>query len=163
MCDRCGEPNISAHAVAMSERPAHRLVGRHWSGTYAEARAGALREVMDEIRAFSDQRGGLFRSPVIALTWNDPSDGFRHFVGIAEDDAPSGFDILELPEMLFATSWHGPEDGDVAAHYGAIMGQMRGDGLAHDRAVFDHREEYPPDAEPDGPPMLRLMVPVKRD
>jgi len=163
MCDRCGEPGIGQHVVAMSERPAQRLVGRHWQGSYAAARAGALRTVMDDIRAFAGRQSGLFRSPVVALTWNDAGERFRHFVGIAAEHAAAGFDEIELPGMLFATSWHGPEDGDVAAHYGAIMVQMRADGLAHDRAVFDHREEYPPDADPEGPPALRLMVPVRRD
>jgi len=163
MCDRCGEPGIGAHAVAMSERPAQRLSGRRWEGNYAQARAGALRAVMDEVRAFSDRQPGLFRSPIVALTWNGEGERFRHFVGIATDETPSGFDRLDLPGMLFATSWHGPEDGDVAAHYGAIMGRLREDGLGHDRTIFDHREEYPPDADPDGPPALRLMVPVLRD
>ena len=161
MCDRCGEPGLAAHGVSISERPAQRLVGVMWEGSFAEAADGALKQVMARAKALSDAQAGLWKSPLVTLSWSADGQRLRHFAGIDMDgDMPEGFDAVDLPPMRFATSWHGADDGEVIDHYAGMIGWLRENALRHDRAVLDQREEYPPDADLAGPPALRLMLPI---
>ena len=161
MCDRCGEPGLGAHGVSIMERPAQRLVGLMWEGTFDEARSGALHRLMERIKQFSDAQAGLWKSPIVGISWNDRPDGFRHFVGISsEDPVPDGMAALDLPDMRLAGSWHGEGDGEVVDHLVGMVAWLRESGLPHDRSVFDQREEYPPDVDLSRPPALRLMLPV---
>lgn len=161
MCDRCGA--LGAHDISMSERPAHRLAGRMWEGSNAEAAAGALHPLIEEMKQVSGRRSALWRSPIVGLTWNDRPGGFRYFVGIAIDDeeaAEPGMQVLDLPEMTFASSWHGADDGNVVEHYLRMIEWISDAGLKRDFSTFHQREEYPPDADVAGPPVLRLLMPV---
>jgi predicted transcriptional regulator YdeE len=161
MCDRCGFPG--GHAIALTERPAHRLAGRIWEGTHVQAAAGAIHPLIEEMKQASARRPGLWKSPIVGISWNDRPDGFRYFVGIAiDDDEPpgEGLDALDLPEMTFASSWHGATDGEVAAHYGRMIEWIGDEGMKWDTTRLHHREEYPLDYDVSGPPMLRLLMPV---
>ena len=161
MCDRCGV--FGSHDIALSERPAHRLAGRFWEGSHAEAAAGAIHPLIEEMKQASAVRPGPWKSPIVGISWNDRPDGFRYFVGIAieDDEAPqAGLEMLDLPEMTFASSWHGAEDGGVAGHYGRMFEWIADEGLKWDVSRFHHREEYPSDYDVSGPPVLRLLVPV---
>lgn len=160
MCDRCGLGS-GAHAIALTGRPAHRLVGYVWEGSHAEARDGAVKPVIRRVRALSGRMQGLWRSPIVGLTWNDRPGGFRYFVGIAGEAAPEDGAAVDLPEMEFASSWHGPDDGGVVEHYLRMIEWIGDEGLSRDGARFDQREEYPNDHDPDDPLSLRLLLPVK--
>lgn len=164
MCDRCGGFGAT-HAVSLSERPAHRLVGWFWEGSHARMREGALKPLLLRAREFSTRSSGLWRSPIVALSWSGPAGkygpgGLRCFAGIAGEDAPQGGAAIDLPEMTFASSWHGPEDGSVVEHYARMIEWIGEQGLARDAAHFGQREEYPNDHDPDGPLSLRLLLPV---
>ena len=50
MCMMCGNP---AHLYTLATRPAHRLVGRYWEGSYEEAAAGALHPLIGEMKELS--------------------------------------------------------------------------------------------------------------
>ena len=163
MCLLCGEVSAGQHGVAVTERPAHSLAGLFWEGSHRQAADGAIHGVINRVKAFSDRRNSLWKSPIVGLSWNDRPDGFRYFVGIATDageDAPAEFVQLELPEMHLASSWHGPEDGEVVAHYGRMIQWVRDEGLAWDVSRFHHREEYPADVDLSRPPALRLLIPI---
>ena len=170
MCDRCGAFGAGAHGISLSERPAHRLVGYRWEGTHAEARRGAIRPLIVKAKDLSERQAGLWRSPIVGLTWNGlagaglsenaGSDGFRYFVGIAGDVEPADGIAIDLPEMTFASSWHGPDDGEVVEHYMRMIEWVGDEGLTRDSAHFAQREEYPVDYDPDGPLSLRLLLPV---
>lgn len=159
MCDRCGFSG--AHAVQLAERPAQRLVGYRWEGSHAEARGGALEPLLAAARRLSDADAQFWRSPIVVLTWNDRPNGFRQFAGMAGDDAPPGGTAIDLPPMAFASSWHGPEDGTVVAHYLRMIEWIGDEGFSRDTTYFAQREEYPPDLKRGGPPTLRLLLPLK--
>lgn len=161
MCDRCGV--MGAHGISTSERPAHRLAGRLWEGSNAQAAAGAIHPLIEEMKRASARRSALWRSPIVGITWNDRPGGFRYFVGIAIEDgeaAEPGMEILDLPEMTFASSWHGADDGNVVEHYLRMIEWISDEGLRRDFSIFHQREEYPSDFDPAGPPALRLLMPV---
>jgi predicted transcriptional regulator YdeE len=161
MCDRCGV--MGSHDISLSERPAHRLVGRFWEGSNAQAASGAIHPLIEGMKQVSASRSGLWRSPIVGLSWNDRPDGFRYFVGIAveEGEAPgTGLEILDMPEMTLASSWHGAEDGNVVEHYLRMIEWLSDMGLQRDFSQFHQREEYPPDIDLAAPLTLRLMMPV---
>lgn len=160
MCDRCGS-GAGAHDIALTERPAHRLVGYFWEGTFAQAREGAVQPVLLKARALSDSVSGLWRSPIVGLSWNDRPDGFRYFAGIVGEDAPEGGGAIDLPEMTFASSWHGADDGEVVQHYMRMIEWMGDESLSRDTERFAQREEYPNDYDPAAPLSLRLLLPIK--
>ncbi len=163
MCQLCGD---IAHDVALTERPAHTLAGRMWEGTFAEAAEGAIHALIAEVKAFSDARTTLWKSPIVGISWNDRPDGFRYLVGVAPDPGetlPGNFSTVELPEMRLASAWHGPEDGEVPGHYSRMLEWLQAAGLSWDRAHFHHREEYPPEVDLAAPPALRLLLPVAGD
>jgi len=163
MCALCDEVGELGDGIGLTDRPAHRLAGLVWEGSHAEAAAGALHPLIARARAFADDRAeGLWRSPVIGLSLDERADGFRYFVGISvgKTETPGGMEIVDLPEMVFASIWHLPADGDVNAHYLRMADRIRDAGLAWDRSRLCRREEYPPDFEPGQPPSLRLMLPL---
>ncbi|TYR35240.1 GyrI-like domain-containing protein [Mesorhizobium microcysteis] len=165
MCQLCGSGSGS-HAVSISERPPQLLGGLWWRGTFDEAAAGDVRQVIRSVQHFSDQRTSMWKSPIVGLSRNDRPDGFDYFVGVAVEAGeamPAGFAFLDLPAMTVASSWHGPQDGDVPAHYGRMIEWLVGSGYRRDISQFHHREEYPSDVDFDGPHALRLLLPVMRD
>lgn len=161
MCMMCGNP---AHLYSLATRPRHRLVGRYWEGSFEEAAAGALRQVIEEMKPLSARHERFWRSPIVGLSWNDRPDGLRYFCGFALDapELPAGCEALEVPERGYADIWHGPGDGDVVENYRAMMEWMADSGLRHDTSSFHQREEYAPDVDLSGSPSLRLMLPVVR-
>lgn len=112
--------------------------------------------------AVARRQTGLFKSPVVALSWNGREGRLRHFVGIADGPA-LGDAVVDLPEISYATAMHGPRDGHVAGRYGSIALWVRERSVAADRNHFDHREEYSADMELDDRASIRLMVPVAGD
>ena len=144
MCLLCGNTGEGAHTVAISQRPRQLLGGLWWRGTFAEAASGATREVVGAVRDFSDARASDWKSPIVGLSRNDRADGFDYFVGIAVDEGeglPDGYERLDLPQMTVASSWHGPDDGDVPAHYGRMIDWLHRNGHRRDVSLFHHREE----------------------
>ena len=164
MCLLCGE-DVARHDVALSERPAQRLHGLVWAGSYEEAASsGAIGRMIGRVRDHSQNRSALWKSPIVGLSWNDAGEGrLRYFAGFAPEDgeaAPEGYETVEVPEMMFASSWHGADDGDVVAHYGRIVEWVNDRNISRDTRHFDQREEYPADVELSGSPTLRLLLPV---
>jgi predicted transcriptional regulator YdeE len=166
MCALCDEVGGLGDGVGLSDRPPHRLAGFVWEGSHVEAARGAIHPLFARVRAFADSRDdGLWRSPIVGLSLDEKASGFRYFVAVAVEPGeavPAGMTAMDMPEMTFASIWHLPEDGDVAAHYERIAGMVRDAGLAWDRSHLLRREEYPPDFDPSQPPSLRLMLPVAR-
>ncbi|WP_157018991.1 GyrI-like domain-containing protein [Mesorhizobium xinjiangense] len=163
MCQLCETGELGAAGFGVVTRPAEQLAGIAWAGSFADARAGAVRALLSGVQARVGQGNGLWASPIIALSWNDRPDGFCSFVGIAaeEADPAMAFDTrLALPSTTCATAWHAAGDGDVVRHYGRMIEWIASLGHTRDTGSYHHREEYPRDADFDAAPELRLMIPI---
>lgn len=166
MCLLCGDASGRAHAVSITERPDHLLGGIVWRGSHDAARSGVIRDLIRRVKAFADGREVLWRSPIVGLSSDHHDDGFSYFVGVAVDPGealPEGFGHRRIGAATYAGSWHGPADGDVPEHYGRMIDWLAGSGWRRDRSTTQHREEYPPDHDPDAAPALRLLLPIVRD
>ncbi|MBO6719729.1 MAG: GyrI-like domain-containing protein [Rhizobiaceae bacterium] len=164
MCLMCGDATF-AHGFVLVSRPAHRLTGRFWTGTFANAGNGALHPLLAEVKALSASTSDLWKSPIVGLTWLDRPGGFRYFAGIetADEAASAGFERLEVPQMYCAGLWHGADDGSVTESYAKLMGDLDEAGIARDTGFCHQREEYAADIDLSKPPSLRLMLPVRAD
>lgn len=162
MCQLCEENERDFSGFAVIERPAETLVGIAWEGSHGQASAGAVRATLASLQARLG-KGDLWSAPIVGLSFNDRPDGFRYFVGIVADEAKDAGDLqrIGLTARRYVASWHGGSDGDVVAHYGRMIGWLTAQGLTRPNAGPHHREEYPRDADFDGPPILRLMLPVE--
>lgn len=161
MCACCGEPG--RHRFAIAERPAQRLRGVAWEGSYAEAAAGAIHPLIEQMKAVVAGGKDPWFDAIVGISWNDRPDGFRYFVGIQEEKdqvriAQHG--PLSLPPMRYASVWHSPDDGDVISHYGRMIEWIETEGECRDISVLHHREEYPADIDVTAAPVLRLMLPL---
>jgi len=158
MCEWCGTPATLLEGFGVVERSAQRLVGRIWEGSYSQAAAGAVRDVLFDVQMLAAEVSGLWAGPIVGISWNERPDGFRYLVGVEGLAHRPGLDILDLPAMRFATAWH--ETGEVLDRYQAMLEWLPRQGLRWDKARMHHREEYPLHADFGAAPVLRLMVPV---
>jgi predicted transcriptional regulator YdeE len=159
MCQLCG----GSHDLALVERPAHRLAGLFWEGSPEMAAEGAIVPLMARVGAASLASPGLWRSPLVCLTWSVGDDDIRHFVGFSPDEGaadPNGFEAIDLPRMEFATRWHSPQDGAVTQSYLRMFEMLPALARRWDSTGFHQREEYPPDTDPAAATSMRLMLPV---
>lgn len=163
MCLMCGDAGATRHGISLTERPPHVLGGAWWRGTFGQAATGALHPLIEAVRDFSEARDAVWKSPIVGLSMNQRADGFDYFAGVAVEDGdilPSAFVRLAVPEMVFASSWHGAEDGEVIAHYGAMVEWLKLDGHVLDATFCNQREEYPHDVDFARASALRLMLPI---
>jgi hypothetical protein len=176
MCEWCGPASGERAGFGIVDRPAQTFAGRFWEGTHAQAAAGATRDLLCGMQALARQAlapqasgGGLFwAGPLVGVSWNRDVERFRYFVGFEHDggdpgadpDAGPGLQRLSLPAMRFVADWHGEADGDVIDHYQRMLHSMETGSEKWDKSLMHHREEYPLHADFDGPPVLRLMLPV---
>lgn len=162
MCQLCEENDRDFSGFAVIERPAETLVGIAWEGSHGQAAAGSVRATLKSLQARLG-KGDLWSAPIVGLSFNDRPEGIRYVVGIAPDDVKDAAGLLriDLSARRYVASWHGPSDGDVVAHYGRMIGWLTARGLSRSAAGPHHREEYPRDGDFDGPPVLRLMLPLE--
>lgn len=162
MCQLCDENVRTLADFAVIERPAEALLGLDWEGSYGQAAAGSVRATLKALQARLG-RGDLWSGPLVGLSFNDRAAGFRYFVGVAAGEVGDTDDLvrIDLPARRHVASWHGEADGDVVGHYGRMIGWLASQGLTRAAAGPHHREEYPRDGDFDGPPILRLMLPLE--
>lgn len=162
MCQLCEADRLDHFGFSVIDRPAEALVGLEWEGSHGQAAMGSIRATLKSLQVTLG-KGDLWSGPIVGLSFNEGSERFRYFVGIAASEAKnaSGLVRLDLPARRHVASWHGQADGDVVAHYGRMIGWLTSQGLARSLEAPHHREEYPRDADFDGPPVLRLLLPVQ--
>lgn len=165
MCALC-EAAGQAVEFSVTSRPAHRLAGLWWSGTFDAAATGEIQRRLARVRDFYATRDSVWKSPLVGLSRNERADGFDYYVGVdVGDDAdlPPDFSVVEVPELTLVSAWHGPDDGAIPQRYGAMMIWLREHGYTPTTTVCDHREEYPHDTDDAATRGLRLMIPVFRE
>ena len=149
-------------AFEIVERPAQRIAGSFWEGTFGEAADGAVRRLIAEMQGHHQHLHPGDHAALVGLSWNDRPDGFRYLVGYVADKAETTIHPghVDLPAMRFVTALHHPESGDAFAHYQRMFDWMAAEGHAADTTVLHYREEYDPGFVSLSLSSLRLMVPI---
>ena len=149
-------------AFEIVERPAQRIAGAFWEGTFVEAADGAVRRLIAEMQEHHRRLHPRDHAALVGLSWNGRPDGFRYLVGYVSDEAETTVHPghVDLPQVRFATALHHPDSGDVFAHYQKMFDWIAAEGHAVDTALLHYREEYEPGFVSLSLSPLRLMVPI---
>ncbi|KOF21198.1 hypothetical protein AC244_07490 [Ensifer adhaerens] len=144
------------------ERPAQRIAGSFWEGTFGEAADGAVRRLIAAMQEHHLRLHPKEHPTLVGLSWNDRPDGFRYLVGFVSQtaEATSHPGYVDLPAMRFVSAMHHPDDGDAFAHYQRMFDWIAAEGLAVDTSALHFREEYEPGFVSLSLSSLRLMVPI---
>lgn len=147
----------------IAERPAQRITGRLWEGTFVEAADGAIHRLIAEAQEHRRRSHPKDHSALIGLAWDVRTDGFRYLVGYTGEDRSTFVEPehLDLPAMRFATTMHRPEDGDVFVQYRKMFDWIAAAGYAADTGHLHYREEYEAGFISPAASSLRLMVPIR--
>ncbi|MDK1490020.1 GyrI-like domain-containing protein [Sinorhizobium sp. 7-81] len=145
------------------QRPAQRITGHLWEGTFVEAADGAVRRLIAETQEHRRRAYPHDHSALIGLSWNDRSDGFRYLVGyVGEDDRTfTQPQHVDLPAMRLATTIHRPESSDVFVDYRKMLDWIAAEGHVVDTTHLHYREEYEAGFVSPSTSSLRLMVPIR--
>lgn len=144
------------------ERPAQRIAGSFWEGTFGEAADGAVRRLIAAMQEHHLRLHPKDHPTLVGLSWNVRPDGFRYLVGFVSQtaEATSHPGYVDLPAMRFVSAMHHPDDGDAFAHYQRMFDWIAAEGLAVDTSALHYREEYQPGFVSLSLSSLRLMVPI---
>ncbi|OHV81270.1 GyrI-like domain-containing protein [Ensifer sp. LCM 4579] len=147
----------------IAERPAQRITGRLWEGTFVEAADGAIHRLIAEAQEHRRRNYPTDRSALIGLAWDITPDAFRYLVGYAGEDHKTFNEPehLDLPAMRFVTTMHRPEDGDVFVQYRKMFDWIDAAGYAPDSSRLHYREEYEAGFISPAASSLRMMVPIR--
>ncbi|MQW86870.1 GyrI-like domain-containing protein [Sinorhizobium saheli] len=147
----------------IARRPAQRITGRIWEGTFVEAADGAVHRLIAETQEHRRRTHPRDHSALIGLSWNVRPEGFSYLVGYVGDDHTTFAEPehRDLPAMLFATTIHHPEDGDVFVQYRRMYDWIAAEGHIVDATCLQYREEYEAGFVSPSASSLRLMVPIR--
>lgn len=138
----------------LTAHPPRRLAGLAWEGTYAEAAAGAIRRLMEELESKLGERP----ETLWGVSWEDRPDGFRHFVGIESEEVVPGLESLDLPALSSLSADHA--GGDATGVYGELQATRDARGLVRRPGGPDMLDEHRRDGSP---PMRAHLVVSQRD
>ncbi|WP_417067097.1 GyrI-like domain-containing protein [Niveibacterium terrae] len=142
---------IDVRIATRENFPPIRLAGLIWEGSYAQAAAGAIGEVMNELR----RRLALApNARIIGVSWTGRPGGFRHFCGVevgSRDVAADDLARIEIPSLICLSMPH--RGGDATDAYAFLMAERDRLGLlaCDDPSMIDELLE-------DG--SMRLWLPV---
>ncbi|WEX76601.1 GyrI-like domain-containing protein [Sinorhizobium numidicum] len=147
----------------IAQRPAQRITGHLWEGTFMEAADGAIHRLIAETQEHRRRTHPRDHSTLIGLSWNVHPEGFSYLLGYVGEDCQTFAqpEHMDLPAMRFATTMHRPETGDVFVQYKKMYDWIAAEGYTLDTTRLHYREEYEPGFVSPSASSLRLMVPIR--
>lgn len=147
----------------IAERPAQRITGHLWEGTFVEAADGAIHRLIAETQEHRRRTHPHDHSALVGLSWDVRPEGFSYLVGYVGDDRATFVapECMDLPAMRFVTTMHRPASGDVFVQYRKMFDWIAAEGYVLDETQFRYREEYEEGFVSPSASSLRLMVPIR--
>ncbi|MBS4200033.1 effector binding domain-containing protein [Bacillus sp. FJAT-49732] len=160
--------NQKNNAVLTSKEAFH-AIGLKWEGTFAEAGAGAIREIQTELKERLKEIPHIINPDImLGLSYHATpgGDGFTHYAAIEVekvDNIPSGMVSIFVPTLTYATCEH-HKDQSIERSYDNIYDWIRSEGLNENNVDhLTHFEKYPMNQDPySTDPEFTIMIPVTR-
>ena len=141
-------------------------VGLSWEGTFAEADAGGIREVLKELH----QRVNEIDYPttsdeIIGLSYRTSSEGerFRHYSLIEVEkvvNIPDRMVAVQVPAMNLVKATHHKGE-DVATSYQKVYQWIEQQGYTAANVEYTHMEIYPLDRSTyESTPEFTMLIPI---
>lgn len=148
-------------------------VGLRWEGTFAEAGAGGIRAIHQELRQrYEEIHGIVDSSNFYGLSYHAYPDGngFVHYAvfevsGSSKDHVPDGMVTVHVPAMKYAKYEHQAEQ-KIDQSYSNIYAWIEQQGLKalpQEGEELTHFEIYPSRQDPYSEhPEFTIMIPIAK-
>lgn len=155
---------IRSDDVTIVEKPAVQTVGMKWEGTFAEAGAGGIRQVIQqmherrqEIQHVSDP------DTLLGLSYHVTEEGFTHYSVLpvsAVHEIPEGMVSISVPALSYARLEH-RKGQNIDRSYERIFAWIEEQGYKKAPGDLTHCEEYPIDQDPySEDPEFNILIPI---
>lgn len=147
-------------------KPAFHAVGLKWEGTFAEAAAGGIRLVHQEIqRRFREIPHVVNPDKLLGLSYHaqPEGNGFTHYavVEVAKvEQIPSGMVQVSVPTLTYAKYEH-RKGLEIEQSYQNIYAWIEQQGFSPLKGGLTHFEEYPMNQDPHTKaPEFTILIPI---
>jgi predicted transcriptional regulator YdeE len=148
-------------------KEAFQAIGLKWEGTFAEAGAGAIKEIIHQVHGRLKEIDKQVNPDILLGLSNhaDPkSDRFTHY-SVVEVEAgtkvPEGLIQFSLPTLKYVKTYH-PKGESVQDSYTKIYNWIKENGYTLAQADITHFEEYPMKQDAfESDPEFGIMIPIK--
>lgn len=147
------------------KKPAFTAVGLKWSGTFAQAGAGEIKKVIEQMGQRQHEVEQIVNPDILLAISNvDRPDGFTIFIASevsAVGTVPPGMAVIQIPEKTYATCQH-RKGQNINDTYNNIFEWISSQGHELDKEHLTHLEEYPAEADPySTDPEFTIMIPIR--
>ncbi|GIP22119.1 GyrI-like domain-containing protein [Paenibacillus sp. J22TS3] len=154
----------NAYSIIIKE--GFQVVGLKWTGTFAEAAAGEIRKVHNEMhQRLGEIEHVLDPDKLLGLSYQNIPGGFTHYAAVLVDRAeeiPEGMEAVTVPASAYARYEHA-KGQDISESYSRIYAWIEGQGYKPNVGEYTHLEEYPMQQDPFTPdPEFVIMIPIEK-
>ncbi|AFC29482.1 transcription activator effector binding protein [Paenibacillus mucilaginosus 3016] len=150
------------------QKPAFRAVGLRWEGTFAEAAAGGIRLVQQELRGrLGEIAGQVNPEQLLGLSYHahPEAEGFVHYAvleTVPGAGIPEGMLEISVPTLAYAECGHA-KGQDIQETYRLIYEWISEQGYVLNKDTeLTHYEVYPVSQNPYDPdPEFTIRIPIK--
>lgn len=154
------------HEASVVAKPAFRAVGLRWEGTFAEAGAGGIRAIHQQLqKRFREIPHIIDPERFFGLSYHARPDsaGFTHYAVVEVSEAaeiPDGMTEIQVPDCTYAKCEH-RKGQSIDRSYSGIYAWMEQQGLSGSGGDLTHFEVYPMAGDPyDNNLEFTIMIPV---
>ncbi|WP_433944452.1 GyrI-like domain-containing protein [Paenibacillus sp. SN-8-1] len=153
-----------SHEITIVEKPAFQAVGIKWEGTFAEAGAGGIRKVIQELQdRLHEIQHVSDPSTLLGLSYQVTESGFIHYSAMqvsGADDIPEGMVSITVPALSYARLEH-RKGQNIDKSYERIFAWIEEQGYKKAPGDLTHCEEYPVDQDPHTEePEFNILIPI---
>jgi predicted transcriptional regulator YdeE len=144
--------------------PAFQAIGLKWQGTFEQAAAGEIKELMKDFQSRSHEIKEKTHSDLLlGLSYFDYPDGFTLYSAFQVEQTafiPIGMHSIAVPELTYAVCRHHKGD-NINETYRQLFAWIDQQGYLHHKESIAHYEEYPAFQDPFDPePEFSILLPI---
>jgi len=147
----------------------YRAIGLKWEGTFAEAGAGGIRRVHEQLQGRLPEipePASLTHFYGLSYHAYPGSERFIHYAVVESGDStgyvPEGMAAVEVPTMSYAKCEH-TQGQNIDRSYHNVYDWIARQGYSAFRGEMTHSEIYSMDRDPYDPdPEFTIMIPIEK-
>jgi predicted transcriptional regulator YdeE len=145
---------------------AFKAIGVRWQGTFQQAQAGEIKELMQQFReSLNELPEGTDKTTILGVSYDVTKEGFTYYLCckvLDQVQAPEGMELISVPTLTCASYDHATEE-NVGDSYSKVYQWITENNLTvNDEINLEHLEMYPADYHPiNEPPRLKIHIPIK--
>jgi predicted transcriptional regulator YdeE len=153
--------------IGIKKREAFKAVGVRWQGTFQQAQAGEIKDIMQQFRTrLPELPNTINKESILGVSYDIDDKGFTYYLCcevIGENTLLEDMVEVNVPALTYASYQHKPEE-NVSESYTAVYNWIKESGYQLDDQVnLEHLEIYPSDYHPiNDRPRLTINIPVKQ-